>query len=428
MASLQGEFLAFIHSGDELAADALLQVAAEINRRRECDLVYADEDRIDEEGRCSHPFYKPDWSPDYLLSANYISNLSVYRSSVVRLCGFERPGYDLALRVTCRTSHVNHIPRVLYHSLAAPEVEKDTGDANRAALERHLERERIDASVESGLRPGLFRVRYRIAGQPRVSIVVPTAGLSPGPGKKSWLDQALDTIDARTTWSDYEIIVIGDGRLTAKRRRDIALRGVLCKSRPITPFNFSSQVNYGASFASGEHILILNDDIEVIAPGWIEALLKYSQQERIGAVGARLYYPNGTIQHAGIVCVLGNFANVAAHQPPESGGYFNSVVSIRNFLAVTGACLMVKTGLFRLVGGFNAEFAADFNDVDFCLRLHEKGFRNVYTPYAELVHYESASSRRTVSGKEIEMLIPWTTRYGSDPYYSINFSTDAPYR
>lgn len=437
-----GEFLALLDHDDELSPWALLRVAQELDRVPNTDIIYTDEDKIDAYGAHFDAFYKPDWSPEYLLSMDYISHLTVYRSNLVReVYGF-RPGVDgaqdqdLLLRAARYARTIRHIPMVLYHWRAIPGSTAASLDAKPYAvaatqrvLDDYVAQNGMEASVEPGLRPGLFRVRHKIRHDPQVSIIIPS-GLYVHPDSGlPFVERCIGSIRAQTKWKKYEILVVesGDLRLDQSYRLDH-----LCVRRirlPEQDFNFSLSVNAGAAAAAGGQLLWLNDDTEIISPDWIDSMLEYSQMPEIGAVGARLYYPDGRIQHAGVISIGGQFVHPYQLSPGDESGYFNSVVVVRNYLAVTGACLMTKAALFHQMGGLDPRFPGDFNDVDFCLRLHQRGFRNVYTPYAELFHHETASRAREVHPSEAALFDElWSEKYASDPYYNINLSSSFPYR
>ncbi len=432
----QGEFVVFLGYGDELAPDALFEVVKLLQEHPEADLIYSDEDQIDEEGNRARPYFKPDWSPDLLLSTDYISHMSIYRKNLLdEIGGFRElsdgcAGYDIALRTTERTTSIHHVPKVLYHRQmttnlpASPNDESRVRDGARQALFEALRRRRLEGSVEDGLLPGRFRTRIKIEGEPKVSVIIPTRD------NVSLLRNCIDSIERLTTYRNYELLVIdNDSRdpetveyLDSTPHRVIPFREA---------FNYSRINNFGVSHAEGEYVLLLNDDTEVISGEWMEAMLEHAQRPEVGAVGARLLYPDGRIQHAGVVVGVGNpwgpGIAMHSHQFYSSGspGYAGTAATTHNYSAVTAACMMVRKSLFKELGGLDEEnLRVQFNDVDLCLRMREKGYSIVYTPYAELYHHESVS-RGHWSGDHTENLYMrehWGKVLDHDPYYNANFS------
>ena len=446
LAQATGDFVALLDHDDEIPPDALFEVATLLNAHPDADVIYTDEDKLEFDGTHSEPFFKPDWSPEYLRSSMYVGHLGVYRRDLVNRVGGFRSAYDgsqdydLALRVTEQTTAVYHIPRILYHwrkipgSAAGDQVAKPWAlDAAKRALSDHLARQPIPATVVPDPGNGLWRVQYRILGEPLVTIVIPTdSRIARGPGgDRDLLRQCLQSIVERTTYKNYELLVVDNGRLSRgvqELLRDVQHRRVVYE--PSTPFNFADKINFAASHARGEHLLLLNDDTEVINGEWLTAMLEFSQQREIGAVGGKLYYPDGRIQHVGVVLGIGGGAcHVLAGQAGDSPGYFGSALVIRNYSAVTGACCMTPRAVFEEVGGFDERFALDFNDVDYCLRVRARGYRIVGTPFARLYHYEGAtfgSRERVVNPQEIKALGDrWQHVIDSDPYYSPNLTRSA---
>jgi O-antigen biosynthesis protein len=446
LAEATGEFIALLDHDDEIAPDALYEVAKLLNDHPDADVVYTDEDKIEFDGTHVEPYFKPDWSPEYLRSCMYIGHLTAYRRELVNEIGGFRSAfdgsqdYDLTLRATARTKRIYHIPRVLYHwrkipgSAAADQVAKPWAlDAARRALSDHLAAQPIPATVVADPGNGLWRVKYQILGEPLVTIVIPTDGriARTAQGDRDLLSQCLRSIAERTTYRNYEVLIVDNGRLSPRvldLLRNMRHRRVLYE--PTTPFNFAAKVNFAVRHVRGEHVLLLNDDTEVINEEWLSAMLEFSQQPEIGAVGGKLYYPDGRLQHVGVVLGIGGGAcHVLAGQAGNSPGYFGSALVIRNYSAVTGACCMTRRTVFEEVGGFDERFALDFNDVDYCLRVRARGYRIVGTPFARLYHYESAtfgSRERIVNPQEISALSErWQDVIDSDPYYSPNLTRSA---
>jgi GT2 family glycosyltransferase len=306
-------------------------------------------------------------------------------------------------------------------------------DAGRRALEAHLRATARSAEVVPGRLPGLFRVRHRIAGEPLVSIVIPTRGITrtlEGTGL-DLLTTCLRSIIGKTTYRAFEIVLVVDqGQLApgAAAALEGSTHRIVDYRAPGT-FNFSRKINAGVAAAAGSHVLLLNDDIEVIEPEWLTAMLEFSQQEPIGAVGAKLYYPDGRLQHVGLLMGVDGVAAHAFHQHAGTNpGYAASNIVVRNCAAVTAACMLTRRDVFDRVGGFDEALAVDFNDVDYCLRVRREGLRIVYTPYAELYHHESASfGTRTQNADELALMrARWGDAVREDPYYNPHLTRTRP--
>jgi GT2 family glycosyltransferase len=445
LALASGDFVAFLDHDDELAPEALAEMVRALNATPDADVLYSDEDKLGPGGVRCDPFMKPDWSPEYFLSSMYTCHLMLVRRALLDAIGGFRAGYegaqdyDLLLRLTERTSRIVHVPRVLYHwrkipgsAAASPTAKPYALDAARRALEDHVARRGLDAVVEPGLAVGLWRVKRRIRGHPRVTVVVPTDGRRAPMrgGSVDLLVNCLRSVVERTTYDNWDLLVVDNGRLSDEALAflaDVPHRRVSYAYEP--PFNFSHKLNFAVSHAEGEHLLVLNDDIEVIDAEWMEALLEFSQDAEIGAVGGKLLYPDGRLQHIGVVTgVCGIAAHVFHQHDGHSPGHAGSAITIRNYSAVTGACMMTRRRVFEEVGGFNEKLRVDFNDVDYCLKVRRAGYRIVFTPYARLYHHESGSfgERRQQRDEIEEMRRTWGPVLGRDPYYSPNLTTDFP--
>lgn len=446
LALATGEFVALLDHDDEYTPDALFRVVEHLNAHRDADIVYSDEDKLDLAGGRCDPYFKPDWSPEHFLACMYTPHLVVARRSLIDAVGGFRVGYegaqdyDLFLRMSERTTRIDHLPRILYHWRKLPQSAASTSDAKpwaldagRRALEDAMRRRATDAEILPGAAKGLFRVRFAIKGQPLVSMVIPTLG-TPQQVSGSRVDTLrtlVRSVRQKTSYPNYEFVIVADrGEVTPEVRR--ALEGSNSRIVPYEmdgPFNFSHKMNVGAAHARGEHLLLLNDDVEVMASDWMTAMLEYSQQPEIGAVGAKLLYPDGRLQHIGIVLGVGGGAGHAFHQHAgASAGYASSAVSVRNYSAVTAACMMTRRDAFDRIGGFDERLAVDFNDVDYCLRLREAGYRIVFTPFATLYHHESASfGPRTQNEKEIALMRSrWGAVMERDPYYHPELTREFP--
>jgi GT2 family glycosyltransferase len=441
-----GDFIALLDHDDELAPDALAEVVRHVNARPDADVIYSDEDKLDLQGARCDVFFKPDWSPEHFLTCMYTCHLMVVRRHLMNEVGGFRTGYegaqdyDLLLRLMERTGRIDHIPRVLYHWRKLPQSTASAGqakpwalDAGRLAVEDYVRRNTIDAEVLPGGAPGLYRVRRRIRDRPLVSIVIPTAGrLRDVNGTPvDLLANAIRSVVQKTSYDAYEIIVVADeGGVPATTTRALAgTRHTVLTFARLGLFNFSAKINAGVSASSGEHVLLFNDDLEAISPEWLSAMLEYSQEQAIGAVGAKLLYPDGRLQHIGMVLGVAGLAAHAFHQHSGvSPGYAGSAIMTRNYSAVTAACLMTRRRVFDEVGGFDERFPIDFNDVDYCLRLRQAAYRVVFTPWAQLYHHESASfgvRRQDLAGLA-EMRRRWADVIDRDPYYNPNLTRDFP--
>ena len=436
-----GDYIALLDNDDELAIDALYEVTRFINQHPDADFIYTDEDKIDTQGTRFAPFFKPDWAPDYFHACMYTCHLGVYRTSLIREIGGFRTGfdgsqdYDLVLRVVEHTQRIYHLPKVLYHWRILPSSVTSGADAKPWALEaaKRALTDMIDRSdypgwVDPGPFPGFYRIRRQILGNPKISIVIPSgaAMLETEDGPICLLEQSIRSIRDRSTYRNYEIILVDgydvpDPILEAIAGDDLTL--VRCAD----PFNFSQRINLGAKAATGDILLLLNDDVEIKTPDWMESMLELAQQKEIGAVGAKLFFADGTIQHVGVMVIAGNAGHAYRCAPGEHLGYYMSNVVNRNYWAVTGACLMMRRELFFELGAMDETFPLNYNDVDLCLKAHQAGYRNVVTPFAQLIHYESASREPGLRPKEWEHLnTKWADYFKQfdlhDPYYNPNLT------
>ncbi len=397
-----GEYLSLLDNDDELTPNALYEMVKAINKT-DADFLYSDEDFIDTNGNCSNPHFKPDFSPDLLLSHNYITHLSCFKRELFdRVGGFRSKydgsqDYDLFLRMSEQTNNIHHIPKVLYHwrmlessTSANSKAKPEAIQRSKELLEETLKRRGIKAKVIPQEMDHYYRVKYEIIGNPLVSIIIPFKD------KPELLETCVKSLLKFTTYQNFEVIGVSNN---SEEEATFALMKELEKLDPRVkfyeynePFNYAKINNYAVeNFAKGEHILLLNNDIEIIHEGWLEAMLEHSQRAEIGCVGAKLLYPNNTIQHAGIIIGLGGYAGHShKHYPKDNPGYFNRLNSIQNLSAVTAACLMVKKSIYQEVDGMDeVKFKVAYNDVDFCLRVREKGYLNLYTPFATMYHHES---------------------------------------
>ncbi|MCU7917776.1 MAG: glycosyltransferase [Candidatus Thiodiazotropha sp. (ex Epidulcina cf. delphinae)] len=442
-----GDYIGFMDHDDRLAPHALFFVAQEIVLNPQAELIYSDEDKLNEEGVRYDHYFKPDFSPDLMRSHNMICHFGVYRRSLVEKVGGIREGfegaqdYDFALRCLREVDsreQVRHIPWVLYHWRAIPQstasgVEAKSYALNAAirAVEDDLNARGIQSDVtESDLIEGMIRVRYRLPERvPLVSIVIPTRN-----GERL-LRQCIDSIHSRTEYDAYEIIVV-DNQSDDPKTQEYLSR--LENEAGVTvlhydhPFNFSAINNFAVEHARGELFCFMNDDIEVITPDWLGEMVSHGIRPEIGAVGARLWYPDDRLQHGGVVLGLGGVAGHAMKYSAKGDrGYMGRSVLIQNYTAVTAACLLVRRDVYDAVSGFDSEhLAVAFNDVDFCIRIYQQGYYNLWTPYAELYHHESASrgaedtpEKQHRFSREAEyMLEKWGPLLVRDPAYNPNLT------
>lgn len=440
-----GEFVALLDNDDELAPIAFYEVVKALNENPELDLIYSDEDKIDMQGNRFDPAFKPDWSPDLLLGTNYISHLGVYRRSIMNEIGGFRPGfegsqdYDLVLRFTEKTTaqRIHHIPKVLYYwrilptSTAADQSTKGYAfEAGLKAVQEALVRRGIKGTAHHAAGNGLYDVEYEVLSTDLVSIIIPTRD-----GYDDML-RCLNSIVAKTSYPNYEIIVADNGSTDERMEKLYAkFKGQLGERFRVEsidiPFNYSRINNLAAQKAKGKYLLFLNNDTEVITPGWITKMVSFAQFERIGMVGAKLYYPNQTIQHAGVIVGLGGSAGHCHHTYPKGDfGYFGKLEINVNYLAVTAACCMIRKADFEQLGGFEEELTVAFNDVDLCLREYEAGHDNVWLHGVELYHYESQTrgyentpEKKARFDQETKFMEDrWGKYIANDPFYNPNLS------
>lgn len=409
----RGEFVALLDHDDLLVPEALQQVVHAIDRHEDVDYVYTDEDKVSEDGTLYGAFHKPDWSPERLRGQMYTSHLSVLRTSLVREVGGFREGYegsqdhDLVLRVTERARRVVHVPEVLYHWRAVEgstavdiEAKPYAETAGIRAVQDHLDRVGIDAEAGPGAEPGRYVVRRRLDPAHRVSVVIPTAGQSAlvrGERRVLVVD-AVRSLLARTDHADVEVVVVHDAPTpdaVLDELRDVA--GERLVLVPFDrPFNFSEKVNVGVCHATGDRLVFLNDDIEAISQGWLEQLVAPLDEPDVGLTGAKLYFSDQTIQHAGHA-----YYNAGYHHPfkfwtRDEVGPFGELVVNREVTGVTAACAAMRRETFMDIGGFSETLPGNFNDVDLCYKVRRAGLRTLFIATSELHHYESQTREARV--------------------------------
>jgi lipopolysaccharide heptosyltransferase II len=429
----KGEFLAFLNSGDMLAPHALFEMVKKINMEETVDLVYSDEDVL-ADGQRKDFFFKPDWSPDLLLSMNYIGQFFLIKRDLFKNIDGVKSNfsgesfYDLLLRAAEHTQAIGHVPLVLY---TKGTLKKNPASGAATVLKETLARRGIRGEVIPLDAPGTYRIKREIIGNPAVSIIIPTAYKNP-----EMLSRCLHSIADISTYRNYEIILI-DNSYGELALEDI-VKGI---SQPAAiqtiayeeEFNFSRMNNLATALARGEYLIFLNDDTEVITPDWIEGMLEHAQRPEVGVTGVKLLYPNRTIQHAGMFLVDsgGGARHAFRHLPADSTGYFGFLNIVRNCTAVTGACMMVSRRVFEEVGGFDENLRVECNDVDFCLKANDRGYLVVWTPFSLLFHHELATrGKRKGEHNVIGDHEPFIGRWGhvlekGDPCYNPNLTLDS---
>ena len=440
-----GDYIALFDHDDILHPSALYE-NMKVICEKDADFIYSDENTFHEEPTDAYwPHYKPDYAPDTLRSYNYICHLTVFKRTLLDAVGggfrsqFDgSQDYDLFLRLTEKARNIAHIPKVLYYwrghsgSVASDVAAKSyTMDAARAALAEHLKRVGLSGTVLDSTIPSTYKIQYDIAGEPLVSIVIPNMD------HVDDLKKCIDSITAKSTWKRYEIVVVENNSKepgTFEYYRSIENRPEIRIVKWEGGFNFSAICNYGARAAKGDYILLLNNDIQVITPDWLEQMLMFAQRDDVGAVGAMLYYPDDTIQHAGVILGIGGVAG-HSHKYFERGkyGYASRLTIAQNLSAVTAACCMISRDAWERVGGLDEAFTVAFNDVDLCMRIRKAGYLIVWTPYAELYHFES-KSRGAEDTPEKQMRFKseidrFYDKWGDalaagDPYYNPNLTLE----
>lgn len=453
-----GEWVALLDHDDVLWPNALFEVVREMNEHPAADMIYTDEDKLDDNGEVhSHPFFKPAWSPDYLRAINYITHFTLIKKQLVDKVGGFREGYegaqdwDLFLRLSRVTDKIYHVPKIVYSWRMSPKSTASKASAKRYAYDNQQKVLIDDAkarglsvkSMKWAIKNLIWKPDYAIKGNPKVSIIIPTKD------QYKHISKCLKSITHKTTYKNLELIIVDtgsteEGVLNLYKQYQKKLSNFKVLDWHNKPFNFSSVCNFGAGKASGQYLLFLNNDTEIISKDWIEGLLQFAQQAHVGAVGCKLLYPNGKLQHSGVILGVGGSGptpGVAGHlfpayrdHPFEDWHQLLYAGGVRDFSAVTAACLMVSKTKFNKVNGFDSRFQIAWNDVDFCLKLRQAGLYNVYTPHVKLYHYESvsvgapgsANRDLDVFNKEIAMFgNKWGWDYiNNDPYYHPEFRKD----
>ena len=437
-----GELIGLLDHDDLLAPNALYEIAKAVNEHLDAEVIYTDEDKVTTDLK-EHfqPHLKPDFNLDLLRSNNYICHFFVASRDLIKRVGGFRPefngaqDYDLILRCTERAKQIVHIPKILYHwrvhkasTADNPASKMYAFDAGKRAIEEHLVRCRTKGTVQHTKDLGFYRVKYEICGEPLVSIIIPNKDQSEA------LKKCLDSIREKTSYRNYEIIIVENN---SEEPETFAFYKKIAgeKIKVVTwegEFNYSAINNFGVRHARGDYLLLLNNDVEIINGDWLTEMLSHCQRKEVGIVGAKLYYPDNTIQHAGIIIGIGGVAgSVFVGLPRAFSGYLHKASIQLDLSAVTAACMLVKRSVFEQVGGLEEKLKVAFNDVDFCLRVREKGYLVVYDPYAELYHYESKTRGAEDTKEKIRrfqteieyMRSHWIGLLKKgDPYYNCNLS------
>lgn len=440
---IQGEFVLLTNGNDELSPQAVFQLLRPLQTNQAIDLVYADEDTIQTDGTHIHPHFKTDFNLDLLLSTNYFGHPILLRKSVGESVGWLREElegayeYDLWLRCVEKTKQIIHVPHVLYHQRVSTDPLAAVFNKQNAfdffalkTLEEYAQRNQIAATVSMGLGLNTFRFQRKILQPNLVSIIIPFKD------KVELLKKCVPSILNKTDYPNFEILLVSNNSVKKETAEYItALTAADKRIRALEyniPFNYAQINNWAVQQAQGEYVLLLNNDIEVISNEWLTSMVEHIQRPEVGAVGAQLFYPNNTIQHAGVILGLGGFAgHNHKHFPSDLTGYFSRICTIQNFSAVTGACLLTKKRLFEAVHGLDEKhLAISLNDIDYCLKLRKAGFLITYTPYAKLYHYESISrgfedspEKQQRFARELSYFQHvWNPLLQHDPYYNPNLT------
>jgi len=441
-----GDFVALIDHDDLLTKDALFQVVDAINKKPDAALIYSDEDKVDKKGRRTDPYFKCDWNYSLFLGQNMINHLTIYKRAVLSKVGGFRKGfegaqdYDLALRFIeqIKSTQIVHIPKVLYHwRQHSDSVAEKAGNkpyavlAGQKALQDHLKRTGTMAEVEI-LPMSYYRIKYKLPQKlPLVSIIIPTRN------NKPILEQCIRSIVSKTDYPNYEILLVdnnSDQEETLMFFNELSTHPGISVVKDERNFNFSAINNSAINLSNGELVVLLNDDTEIITPDWLSEMVSIVLQTNVGAVGAKLLYPNDTIQHAGVILGIGGVGgHVHKRMSSKYYGYFGRAVLTQELSAVTAACMLLRKNVFEEVGGFDEEnLAVAFNDVDLCLKIRDKGYRIVFTPFAQLFHHESVSRGDDLHPEKVErfnkeneyMLKKWGDQLKNDPAYSPNLTLE----
>ena len=433
LALATGEFVLALASDSRMTEHALYLLADQIRRHPGADVLYSDEERSEGSGSV-RPCFKPAWNPDLLLSHNYVGRLCAVRRSLAEAIGGFREefegseDYDLILRVSSRTDRILHLPFVLHQGRSVRRASADV--SARRAVEEHVGGA---AMVENGPLPGTHRIRWPIAEpRPLVSLIVPSRD------QRAILEGCVESILAKTAYRNFELLIVDNQSVdpdAVDYLASLEARRIARLLRFDAPFNFSAINNLAVRHARGSVIGLLNNDLEVIDGPWLEEMVSQALRADIGAVGARLLYPDDTVQHGGVILGISGAAGHAhKHAPARAPGYCGRAQLVQNVSAVTGACLLIRKETYQKVGGLDETFAVAYNDVDFCLRVRELGLRNLWTPFATLIHRESKSrgpedgnraKRARFQAERRRLIARWGDQLRNDPAYNPNLTLES---
>lgn len=432
-----GDFISLLNSNDLLTIDALFEIVKVINENSKIDFIYSDEDKINEdESEYFDPNFKPDWSPDTFRCYNYINNLTTFSKKLLDKVGYlnnkyeKDKEYDIYLRLTEQANEIYHISRVLYHHrINETKEEVSHTDYGKEIIEEHLKRMGLEGKVSNGLIAKTYKINYKINGNPKVSIIIPNKD------EVDTLRTCINSILNKSTYNNYEIIIVENNSISKEifnYYEEIKKIDNIKVVKWKNGFNYSAINNFGFKETKGDYIILLNNDIEVISENWIEEMLMYAQREDVGIVGAKLYYPDNTIQHAGVILGIGGVAGHShANFQRNDNGFAGRLKIVQNLSAVTAACLMIKRSVYEEVNGLNEDLAVAFNDIDFCLKVRKKGYLIVFSPYVEMYHYESKSrgkdDTKEKSARFESEIKTFHNNWGlwiRDPYYNDNLTLD----
>lgn len=442
-----GDYIALLDHDDLLPVFALYEIVNAINENPDVEFIYSDEDKCTTIKNRYDPHFKPDFAIDTLRSVNYICHFSVFKKSLMdKLGGFRSEfdgaqDYDIILRMSEETDKIIHIPKVLYHwrvhpqstaAVTAGDAKPYAFEAGKRAIEAHLKRVGLDAKVEHGISLGIYRTIYNVVGNPKVSIVIPNMD------HIEELKVCINSILEKTTYSNYEIVVVENN---SKKEETFEYYKQIEQNEkvkvvyyPEKQFNYSKIINFGVKNSDGEYIMQLNNDTELLTSNWLEELIGYAQRKDIGAVGVKLYYPDNTIQHNGVIIGIGGVGgHILKNLPKDERGYFARDSFVQNMSAVTAACIISRKEIYEEVGYMDESFEVAFNDLDFCLKIREKGYLIVIDPFVELIHYESKSRGYEDTPEKIKRFQGEIKRFQKkwkkileegDPYFNKNFRLD----
>lgn len=438
-----GEFIGLIDNDDLLSENALYENVKVLNKNKKIDFIYSDEDKLSPQGTFCDPHFKPDWSPDTLLSLNYICHFTVIRKKIVDLVNGFTVGlegaqdHDLFLKVTEKTKNIYHIPKILYHwrmiegstSMSISNKSYAT-DKGKQAIENALKRRKIKGTVKKDEISTYYQVNYKYDKEPLISIIIPTRDYA------DILKKCVDSIYEKTTYKNFEIIIANND---SKEKETLNLFDSYKKKYKnfkvvdcIMKFNYSKINNLAIEKAKGDYIVLLNNDTEILTSNWLNLMVGYALQDHIGCVGVKLLYPDDlTVQHAGVILGLGGVASHAyIGEKRDALGMYGRLRVPYNYAANTAACLMVSKKKFKEVGGLEEDLMVAYNDVDFNIKLLEKGYYNVTLPQVELIHYESKSRGLDTTSEKYQRFLKesqymwdkWEKILNNDPYYNPNFT------